>query len=81
MQKKKTQFEKKLSKTFANRLSSAIDMCGVDRKTFSNQSGLSYTSILNWTNYGVLPKADKLVLLSKQLCVSVDWLLGLTDEQ
>lgn len=81
MQKKKTKFEKDLSKTFAKRLRLALDLCGIDRKTFSDQSGLSYTSILNWTNYGVIPKADKLVLLSKQLCVSTDWLLGLTDEQ
>ena len=67
---------------FRQRLGELVTRTGLSRAAFARQSGLdrsTLTQLLNENNVR-LPRAETIVALSRPHDVSLDWLLGLTNE-
>lgn len=65
---------------FAERLNAVIREYPT-KKAFAESLGVTEVSVQNWSkNRRNLPRAAELVVIAKQCRVSVDWLLGLSDD-
>lgn len=66
--------------SFANRLRTLIDATGLSAYAFSRATGIKYPNIGSYLNGRSIPSAETLIILSNYFGVSVDYLLGLCDE-
>lgn len=68
--------------TFRKRLGELIARSGLSRAGFARQSGLDRSTLTQLLNEDAvrLPRAETIVALAAPHNVSLDWLLGLTDE-
>jgi transcriptional regulator with XRE-family HTH domain len=64
---------------FADRLKSSRENLGLTQVGFSAMAGLGEQQIYRYENDKTRPKVDDLTAIARQLNVSVDYLLGLTD--
>lgn len=53
---------------------------GLNRKQFSEQSGIPYTTVIGWTKLGRLPDYSALIKLADFFDCSLDYLTGRRDE-
>lgn len=67
-------------KEFMNRFELAVRKCGKSVTTLAKEGDTTFTTISNY-RYGVsLPNAYNLSLLCPALGVTVEWLLGMSEE-
>lgn len=59
----------------SSRLKILIDLLGLNLKDFSRQTGVPYTTLQDYIAGKRLPGAENLQKISRQLHVSIDWLL------
>ena len=52
----------------------------LNRKQFSEQSGIPYTTIIGWTNLNRLPDCSALIKISDFFQCSIDYLVGRQDD-
>ena len=52
----------------------------LNRKQFSEQSGIPYTTIIGWTNLNRLPDYNALIKISDFFQCSIDYLVGRQDD-
>lgn len=69
-----------LKATFASRLMTALYWSEMNMTQLSDRTGITAASLSRYVNGQRHARADKLVAISKALNVSVDYLLGLTDD-
>lgn len=53
-----------------------LDEKNLNRKQFSAQSGIPYTTVIGWTNLNRLPDYNALIKISDFFQCSVDYLVG-----
>lgn len=53
-----------------------LDEKNLNRKQFSEQSGIPYTTVIGWTNLNRLPDYNALIKISDFFQCSVDYLVG-----
>ena len=49
---------------------------GLNRKQFSERSGIPYTTVIGWTNLDRLPDFNALIRISEFFNCSIDYLVG-----
>lgn len=64
---------------FAQRLRYAIEHCGLQQKQIAQDIKLSPARLSNYVNGRSEPSLDILFLLCRELKVSADYMIGLTD--
>lgn len=52
----------------------------LNRKQFSEQSGIPYTTVIGWTNLNRLPDYNALIKISDFFQCSIDYLVGRQDD-
>ncbi len=67
-------------KTIGMRITEARKRKGLNRLSLSRVSGIPNATIRGWEERGSSPAAERLPELAEVLEVSLEWLLGLTDE-
>ncbi len=67
---------------FAARLRTAVDRRGITQAELADEAGIDRSSLSQFmsANSGRFPRAETLAALARTLDTSLDWLLGLTDE-
>lgn len=63
-----------------NNIFNLLEQKGISQKKLSDDTGISTGNISDWKSGRSFPSADKLSILSHYLDCSVDYLLGLTDD-
>lgn len=69
-----------LKETFADRMITALYWSEMTMQQLAKKSGLTPATLSRYINGQRHARADKLVAISRALNVSVDYLLGLTDD-
>ena len=67
--------------TFPERLSELIKEKRINKNQLQKELNLNKSSILNWTQRGNVPSGDVLSVLASYFNVSVDYLLGHSDNK
>jgi transcriptional regulator with XRE-family HTH domain len=67
--------------TISQRIFGIMEKKHLKQSDLANYLGISNSSVSDWKKKGSVPSADKIVKISEFLNVSVDYLLGRTDEQ
>ena len=57
-----------------------LDEKNLNRKQFSAQSGITYTTVIGWTNLNRLPDYHALIKISDFFQCSIDYLFGRQEE-
>lgn len=57
-----------------------LDEKNLNRKQFSAQSGIPYTTVIGWTNLNRLPDYHALIKISDFFQCSIDYLFGRQEE-
>ncbi|MBA4543819.1 MULTISPECIES: helix-turn-helix transcriptional regulator [Thermoactinomyces] len=65
---------------FSARLRAARKSLGLNQKDLAKKIGVKPTTYSNWETDVALPRAEELKKLSNVLGVSIDYLLGVTDD-
>jgi transcriptional regulator with XRE-family HTH domain len=65
----------------AKRLDEALDEHGMSASELARKFGKSRSWLSNWRSGANGPPAEALALVCRELGISVDWVLGLTDER
>lgn len=65
---------------FATRLRSLREREGQSQEEFAKRLGLSQQQITRWETGKWTPQADALVTIAQSLGITVDYLLGMTDD-
>ena len=63
-----------------NRIRAAREQAGLTQDKLAELVGVSRTAVARWENGDIEPKLKNLIILSKQLHVSTDYLLGLEEK-
>jgi transcriptional regulator with XRE-family HTH domain len=66
--------------TISQRIFGIMEKKHLKQSDLANFLGISNSSVSDWKKKGSVPSADKIVKISEFLNVSVDYLLGRTDE-
>ncbi|PWM55142.1 MAG: transcriptional regulator [Oscillospiraceae bacterium] len=66
---------------FIERIEVLLAEKGVQKKTFLAELGLSKNSFVNWRDRGTVPSGATLQKIADYFGVSVDYLLGKTDQK
>lgn len=61
---------------FPERLKEALKRRGMSQKELSERTGISRAAISQYISGIILPRHDRLKIISEKLCVSESWLLG-----
>ena len=70
-----------MTTAFRERMILLKDEHGLTWRSIEKQTGIPYSTLQTYIVRDVDPRAYSLIALSKAFGVSVDWLLGLTDER
>lgn len=54
--------------------------CDGSQKKLSEITKIPYTTINSWINKNTLPGYEQIIILSKELNISADYIMGLTNE-
>lgn len=65
--------------TIADRILERLDQINMSQKEFAEEIGISQSTISEWKSKKTNPSADKILLISKVLDVSPEWLLSATE--
>lgn len=65
---------------FSRRLNQCLKRTGKDKHELSKIMGMSYSGVCHFFTGFRLPSVEKLVQLADILCVSIDYLLGRTND-
>ena len=66
---------------FRERMILLKDESGITWRTIEERTGLPYSTLQSYMVRDVDPRAYSLIRISRTFGVSVDWLLGLTEER
>ena len=66
---------------FRERMILLKDESGITWRTMEERTGLPYSTLQSYMVRDVDPRAYSLIRISRTFGVSVDWLLGLTEER
>ena len=67
--------------TFIDRIEKLLIDTDTSKKTMLNDLSLSINTFSNWKNRGTIPSGETLEMIADYFDVSVDYLLGKTDDQ
>lgn len=65
--------------TFGERLTALREERGIKRPAFAEMLGIPYTTLRNYEKDKREPGSDTLIIMSRALNVSVDYLIGIED--
>ena len=66
--------------TVSQRILEIMEQKHIKQKTLADYTGISTSAISDWKKKGTNPSVDKIVAISECLGVSIDYLLGKTQE-
>lgn len=68
-------------KAFSDRLRLLVDSRGITAKDLSREAHIPDATIYRYLHGDRVPKIDGIITIANYFKVSVDWMLGLTDEK
>ena len=66
---------------FANNLRLLIDSRGITAKGLSDETGIPNATIYRYLHRDRAPKMNNIITIAQFFNVSIDWLMGLTDDR
>lgn len=66
--------------TVSQRILEIMEQKHIKQKTLADYTGISTSAISDWKKKGTNPSVDKLVIVSECLGVSVEYLLGISED-
>ncbi|MDE7172404.1 MAG: helix-turn-helix domain-containing protein, partial [Oscillospiraceae bacterium] len=66
--------------TVGQRIAQKRKELGISQEGLGERLGVSRQTVYKWESDAALPEIEKLVNLSREFSVSIDWLLGQEDE-
>jgi transcriptional regulator with XRE-family HTH domain len=67
--------------TMGDRIKLALEMRNMKQKELAKRVGMTEVTISRYVTGDREPKADAIIAICNALCVSSDWLLGLTRKE
>lgn len=68
-------------KTIGDRLKYSLEIRKLTQKEFAQRINVTESAISRYINDERVPRADTLVSICRELGVSADWLLGMTESE
>lgn len=67
--------------TMGDRIKLALEMRNMKQKELAKRVGMTEVTISRYVTGDREPKADAIIAICNALCVSADWLLGMTRKE
>lgn len=67
--------------TMGDRIKIALEMRNMKQKELAKRVGMTEVTISRYVTGDREPKADAIIAICNALCVSADWLLGMTQKE
>lgn len=73
--------ENMIYQTMGDRIKLALEMRNMKQKELAKRVGMTEVTISRYVTGDREPKADAIIAICNALCVSADWLLGMTRKE
>jgi len=73
--------ESMIYQTMGDRIKLALEMRNMKQKELAKRVGMTEVTISRYITGDREPKADAIIAICNALCVSADWLLGMTRKE